>query len=229
MTDVNRSRRYVSPLRDQSARQTRQAVLAAAREMFIAQGYVATTMEQIAERAGVSKPTVFASAGSKRAILKNLHDHALAGDDEPVPVASRPWYQEALADPDPRRSLRLHARNVVRMQQRYADLNEVLQMAAAADDELRQLWQITEDQRRTGPASSSTPSCARARSSPASTGKPPSTSFGPSPHPTSSGASPTTGNGQPGVSSNGSATPSANSSCPVPRHTHSNPGVRYPA
>ena len=150
MTDVNRSRRYVSPLRDRSARQTRQAVLAAAREMFIAQGYVATTMEQIAERAGVSKPTVFASAGSKRAILGHLHDRALAGDDEPVPVASRPWYQEALADPDPRRSLRLHARNVVRMQQRYADLDEVLQMAAAADDELRQLWQITEDQRRTG-------------------------------------------------------------------------------
>jgi hypothetical protein len=60
------------------------------------------------------------------------------------------WYQEALAEPDPPRSLRLHARNVVRMQQqRYADLDEVLQMAAAAD-ELSQLWQITEDQRRTG-------------------------------------------------------------------------------
>jgi hypothetical protein len=36
------------------------------------------------------------------------------------------------------------------MQQRYADLDEVLQMAAAADNELRQLWQATEDQRRTG-------------------------------------------------------------------------------
>jgi hypothetical protein len=36
--------------------------LAAARERFTAQGYVATTTEQIAERAGVSKPTVFASA-----------------------------------------------------------------------------------------------------------------------------------------------------------------------
>ena len=150
MIDVNRSRRYVSPLRDRAAQQTRQAVLAAAREMLIAQGYVATTMEQIAGRAGVSKPTVFASAGSKRAILKQLHDQALVGDDQPVPVASRPWYREALADPDPRRSLRLHARNVVRMQQRYADLDEVLQMAAAADDELRQLWRITEDQRRTG-------------------------------------------------------------------------------
>jgi AcrR family transcriptional regulator len=36
--------------------------LTAARERFTAQGYVATTTEQIAERAGVSQPTVFASA-----------------------------------------------------------------------------------------------------------------------------------------------------------------------
>jgi TetR/AcrR family transcriptional regulator, regulator of autoinduction and epiphytic fitness len=36
------------------------------------------------------------------------------------------------------------------MQERYADLDEVLQMAAGADDELRELWQAAEDQRRTG-------------------------------------------------------------------------------
>jgi hypothetical protein len=147
----------------------------------------------------------------------------LAGDEEPVPVASHPWYQEALAEPDPPRSLRLHARNVVRMQQRYADLDEVLQMAAAADDELTQLWQITEDQRRTGAGFIIDALLRKGRSNPAST------SSGPSPHPTSSGASPTTGNGRSGVSSNGSATPSANSSCPARRHTHSHPGVRYPA
>jgi len=109
------------------------------------------------------------------------------------------------------------------MQQRYADLDEVLQMAAAADDELTQLWQITEDQRRTGAGFIIDALLRKGRSSPAST------SSEPSPHPTSSGASPTTGNGRSGVSSNGSATPSANSSCAARRHTHSHPGVRYPA
>ena len=150
MADVNSTRRYVSPLREQSARQTRQAILDAARELFIRQGYVATTIEQIAERAGVSRPTVFAAAGNKRAILKRLHDIALAGDDQPLPVAERSWYREALREPDPRRSLRLYARNVARVQERYADLHEVLQMAAAADDELAELWQTSEDERRTG-------------------------------------------------------------------------------
>ena len=150
MADVNSTRRYVSPLREQSARQTRQAILDAAGELFIGQGYVATTIEQIAGRAGVSRPTVFAAAGNKRAIVKRLHDIALAGDDQPVPVAERSWYREALREPDPRRSLRLYARNVARVHERYADLHEVLQMAAAADDELAELWQASEDERRTG-------------------------------------------------------------------------------
>ena len=59
---------------------------------------MSTTIEQIAERAGVSKPTVFAAAGNKGTILKQLHDFALAGDDQPLPVAGRPWYQQALRE-----------------------------------------------------------------------------------------------------------------------------------
>ena len=103
MAEVNReARAYVSTLRREGAARTRQAVLDAARELFTAQGYTATTVDEIAGRAGVSKPTVFAAAGSKPAILKQLRDIALAGDDEPVPVAQRPWFQGALAEPDPR-------------------------------------------------------------------------------------------------------------------------------
>jgi AcrR family transcriptional regulator len=76
------TRRYVSPRRQQTAAQTRQAILAAARALFVHQGYVATTIEQIAEAAGVSKPTVFASVGNKRAIIKQLRDLAIAGADQ---------------------------------------------------------------------------------------------------------------------------------------------------
>jgi AcrR family transcriptional regulator len=150
VVNVNPTRRYVSRLRNDGARQTRRLVMEAAKELFIAQGYVATTVEQIAEHAGVSKPTVFASVGSKRTILKELHDLALAGDEEPIPVIQRPWYQEVLTEPDPERSLRLYARNVVRMQQRAAELEEVLHNAAAADPELRELWRTSEDERRVG-------------------------------------------------------------------------------
>src|SRR5690348_4992527 len=151
MAEVNRdARRYVSPLRRDAAARTRQAVLDTARELFIAHGYTATTVEEIASRAGVSKPTVFAAVGSKQAILKQLRDIALAGDDEPVPVAQRPWYQQALAEPDPRRALRLYARNATAIHRRSADVHEVLRAAAAADKDLHDLWRGSEDERRGG-------------------------------------------------------------------------------
>jgi AcrR family transcriptional regulator len=153
MAEVNRdTRRYVSPLRRDAAARTRQAVLDAARELFAAQGYTATTIEQIAGRAGVSKPTVFAAMGSKQAILKQLRDIALAGDDEPVPVAQRPWYREALAEPDPRRALRVYARNATAIHRRAADVHEVLRAAAASDQDLHGLWRASEDERRGGAA-----------------------------------------------------------------------------
>jgi AcrR family transcriptional regulator len=142
------TRRYVSPRRQQSAAQTRQAILDAARALFVHQGYVATTIDQIAEAAGVSKPTVFASVGNKRAIIKQLRDLAIAGDEEPVALAKRPWFTQALDEPDPRRSLPLHARNIVQLHQRAADLAEVLQSGAGADPELRALWQTAEAERR---------------------------------------------------------------------------------
>ena len=150
MPDVNAPRPYVSPLRELAARQTRRAVIAAAQSLFVEHGYVGTTVDQIAERAGVSKPTVFASAGSKRSLLKDLFDLAVAGDDQPVPVAERVRSEEALHEPDQGRSLRRYAGTVVRRHERYADLDEVLRTAAGSDDELRDLWRTSEDQRRNG-------------------------------------------------------------------------------
>jgi len=151
MAEVNRgARRYVSPLRRDAAARTRQAVLDAANTLFVAQGYTATTIDEIAGRAGVSKPTVFAAVGSKQAILKQLCDIALAGDDEPVPVAQRPWYREALAESDPRRALRLYARNATAIHRRSAGVHEVLRAAAAADKDLHGLWRASEDERRGG-------------------------------------------------------------------------------
>lgn len=150
MDSGSRPRAYSSPLREQAARRTRELILAAARELFVGQGYARTTIDQIADRAGVSRPTVFANAGSKRALLKELRDLALAGDEEPVAVSQRPWFREALDEPDPVRSIGLHARNLTRIYGRYAELDQVVSSAAGSDPELREFWQTAEQQRRTG-------------------------------------------------------------------------------
>ena len=79
MTDV-KPRAYRSPRRQEQARQTRAAVLAAARERFLEWGYSATTIEEIAAAAGVSKPTVFTAVGNSKAqLLKVVRDVAMAG------------------------------------------------------------------------------------------------------------------------------------------------------
>jgi AcrR family transcriptional regulator len=126
-------------------------VLQAARERFIAQGYGATTIDQIARRAGVSKPTVFSAVGNKQTVLRAVRDVAIAGDDDPVPVAKRPAVDRVRAEPDLRRAVALLAEHLTGVASRYAELHEVVHAAAdGGEDDLRELWQLEEDQRLTG-------------------------------------------------------------------------------
>jgi AcrR family transcriptional regulator len=151
MPEVNARRPYSSPLRERQASTTRRAVLDAARELFIAQGYGATTVEQIAQRAGVSKPTVFSAVGNKQMVLRAVRDTAIAGDDAPIPVAKRPATDQIRAEPDQRRAVQLLAQHLTGVASRYAQINEVLHAAAdGGEEDLRELWETEEDQRLTG-------------------------------------------------------------------------------
>jgi AcrR family transcriptional regulator len=123
-------------------------VRAAATDLFIAKGYAATSIDDIAAAAGVARPTVFTAVGTKPTILKAVVDQATVGDDVPVPLSDRPWYQEALDEPDLRRSLRLLARNMSRIAQGVAPLLRAVEHAAASDPEVAELWQDLQQQRR---------------------------------------------------------------------------------
>lgn len=127
-------------------------VVAAARQLFSTKGYAATSIDEIAAEAGVARPTVFTAVGPKHAILKRVIDEALAGDDAPFAVADRPWFREALEEPDPVRSLQLHARNLCWIAQRVGPLLRTLEAAAAADPEAANLWVEHQRQRREGMA-----------------------------------------------------------------------------
>jgi AcrR family transcriptional regulator len=149
--DVKTDRSYSSPLRTQQAAATRQAVLEAARELFIGQGYGATTVDQIAARAGVSKPTVFTSVGNKQTVLAAVRDVAMAGDDEPIAVQERPLPQQIVAEPDQRRAVELLAQHIAALCGRYALIDDVLRGAASSGEPgLRELWDTSEAQRLTG-------------------------------------------------------------------------------
>ena len=139
------------PRREASARRTRTALVQAAAELFVERGYAATTVVQIAERAGVARPTVFTSVpGGKPELLKLARDQALAGDDEPVPVPERSWIREAMAPDDPREVLRRQAGNFRLLNDRAARLELELAAAARADPVLAELSARSRTQRRAG-------------------------------------------------------------------------------
>jgi TetR/AcrR family transcriptional regulator, regulator of autoinduction and epiphytic fitness len=127
-------------------------ICAAAHRLFSTKGYLATSMDEIAAEAGVARPTVFTAVGPKPAILKAVVDQAMAGDDAPVPVAERPWFKEAIDEPDPARSLQLHARNLCWIMQRVVPLYRALETAAAIDEDAAEQWAELRRQRRVGTA-----------------------------------------------------------------------------
>src|SRR5438067_12428497 len=102
-------RPYQSTLRGAQALSTREAVIRAASRLFVEKGYAATSIEDIAAAAGVSRATVFTSVGGKAKLLKTALDVAIVGDDEPVPLPDRPRSKAIRAEPDPRKYLALYA------------------------------------------------------------------------------------------------------------------------
>jgi AcrR family transcriptional regulator len=149
-TEVKRP--YQSRLREAQAESTRQAVLRAASRLFVERGYVATSIEAIAEAAGVSRATVFTSVGGKPTLLKSAYDIALVGDDAPVALPDRPKSRAIRAEPDVRRYLERYAGMLVAMYGRLAAVYEAVRGAASADPAVRAVFEKIQSERRIGAA-----------------------------------------------------------------------------
>jgi AcrR family transcriptional regulator len=138
------------PRRRARARATRIRVLDAARALFVERGYVATTIDAIAERADVSPETIYARFGNKRTILSDLVDVSIAGDDVAAPILERDWVQAMRDQPDPHRRLRMLAGHGHSILERRAAVDEVVSGAAAADPDIAALRHAGKVQRHAG-------------------------------------------------------------------------------
>lgn len=132
------SRPYHSPRRAAQARETRLDILQAARRLFVDNGYVATTMIDVARAAGVAKKTVTTPFPTKRDLLMGVWDFALKGEDSQVPVAMQTWYQQMLDEPDPHRKLAMVAHQSRLVRERAGDVMSAFAAAADADPEIRE-------------------------------------------------------------------------------------------
>ena len=140
-------RRYGSQLREQQAAATRQAVVEAALELFVANGWAATGMREVAASAGVAVETVYSHFSSKRGLLRAVADAGVVGDDAPIPLAQR---AEFLVLGEGRRSARVRAaaRLLTGVQVRTAAVAMLLRQAAPSDDEIAEMLRSTRASQR---------------------------------------------------------------------------------
>ncbi|MFI6869378.1 TetR/AcrR family transcriptional regulator [Nocardia sp. NPDC050406] len=123
-------RRYDSLHRMAQAKQTHAEIAAAARRLFLARGWAATTVREVAREAGVSAPTVYAAYANKSGLVRALVDSADLSAD-PVRMVA-----ELESTPDPRRQLAAMVGYDRRLFERAGDLIALLREAGRVEPDL---------------------------------------------------------------------------------------------
>ncbi|WP_431987298.1 TetR/AcrR family transcriptional regulator [Streptomyces griseoflavus] len=135
--------------RGDKAQETRRRIIDAAGALFVEQGYGATRLQEIADRAGVAVQTIYFVFRTKPSLLKELVDVAIAGDDDPVPTLDRPWFTEVTSAPTAASALAALIPGTRATLERVAAITEMVRAAAATDPEIRDLWPDRTDPRYT--------------------------------------------------------------------------------
>ncbi|MUL41089.1 TetR/AcrR family transcriptional regulator [Streptomonospora sp. PA3] len=127
-------RRYDSLRRQAQAHRTRAEIAGAARRLFTAQGWAATTVRDVAREAGVSVPTVYAAYRNKTGLVWALADAADLTADLPRMIGEL----EAAADPG--QQLAAMAGYDRRLFERSGDLIALVREAGRTEPELAALY-----------------------------------------------------------------------------------------
>ncbi|PSK98834.1 TetR family transcriptional regulator [Murinocardiopsis flavida] len=128
-------RRYDSLRRTMQAQETRAEIARAALRLFVANGWAATTIRDVARDAGVSVPTVYAAYEHKKGLVWALADAAGLSADVPRMLAELEG-EEA----DPRSQLAAMAGFDRRLYERAGDVIVLLRDAGRTEPELATLY-----------------------------------------------------------------------------------------
>ena len=135
--DTVKPRRYDASRRREQARLNREAIVAAARQRFLDDGFTSTTIATIAADAGATADTIYKSFGGKAGLLRAICEDALKGEG-PIPAEQRSDAMQA-SETDPRRMLRGLGTLTTEVAPRINPLLLLLSTAAEADPAMAQL------------------------------------------------------------------------------------------
>lgn len=141
MAKVKGTRKYSSAVRDEQAARTRARILDAASELFLDRGYGRTTMQDIADGAGVARDTVHAVFGAKAQVLTALIDLQLVPDSSVANVTQHPDAQAIKGEVDQRRQIELFAEFIAGLSTRIRPVFEILRTASAVDPEMKEVFE----------------------------------------------------------------------------------------
>jgi len=141
------ARAYRSELRNAMAEETRRRIRTAGSHLFTELGYVATTIEAIADRAGVSRRTVFNAFESKARLLMEIFLAQVQGDDEPEPRQLRQRITMVQEIDDAREMIAFVAEAAAEVATRTGEVWSVAQEAARVDPEVAAVLNANEEAR----------------------------------------------------------------------------------
>jgi len=143
--NVKQKRCYDASLRRQQAQLKRESIVANATELFLRDGYSATTVAAIASAARVSADTLYKTFGGKPGLVRAIRERALEGDG-PVPAEERSDTTQA-KEPDPHKIIEMWGRLTSEVAPRVAPILLLLRAAAASDPEVQSLLDEMDDDR----------------------------------------------------------------------------------
>jgi AcrR family transcriptional regulator len=119
--------------RAQQRADTERRLVEAASALFVAHGYAATTLAHVARHADVAPRTLYLHFATKAELLLRCVAVAIAGDDEPIPLADRPAMAEAMIAPTFDERLHLMAALTASLMARTGPLLDVAFQAAPSE------------------------------------------------------------------------------------------------
>lgn len=137
---VKPKRRYASARRNEQAADTRAAIIAAARQLFVAAGWKATTIAGVAREAGVAAETVYAAFGNKQGLLNAVIEATIRRSQPEVKLLEQAGPQAIAAAADQREQIALFAGDITAVLGGVAELMAVVRAAAETDPEMAVLY-----------------------------------------------------------------------------------------
>jgi AcrR family transcriptional regulator len=128
--------------------ETEARLISAGTELFVTRGYAATTLADVADRAGLAARTVYLRFSTKAELLRRCIGTAIVGDLEPPPLAERNWVEATMTAPTLEARIRDMAAVTARLMRRTGALLEVARQAAAVEPEIAAAAQAGRDDTR---------------------------------------------------------------------------------